>query len=220
VRRVFVETNWVVDYAAPSPFRVEDAIELLARARSSDVCLHLPAVCLVEAQPALWRRYEPRETADSVRQFLKWARLGNVMTAEEEDTVRTALDRFESQVRNERQALASVIDALRREPNVELFALCDAMLERTILLSTQGLSLQPFDLSILAAVLVRSGELLKEGESDLAFCELDKDLQPWDRAGQSKQPLADLYDSVHLWVYGDFALKWPEKPTDWPANRR
>jgi hypothetical protein len=220
VRHVFVETNWVVDYAAPSPFRVEGAIELLARARSGELYLHLPAVCLAEAQPALLRRYEPRETADSIRQFLKWARFGNAMTAAEEDTVRTALDRFESQVRNERQALNGTLNALRDEPNVETFALSDAMLERAVLLSTQGLGLQPFDLSILAAVLVRSGGLLNEGESDLAFCELDKDLQPWDRAGNSKQPLAALYESVRLWVYGDFARQWPEKPTDWATIRR
>jgi hypothetical protein len=142
------------------------------------------------------------------------------MTADEEDTVRTALDRFENQVRNERQLLASTLDALRKAPNVETFGLSDAMLERTIVLSTQGLSLQPFDLSILAAVLVRSGELLEEGEGDLAFCELDKDLQPWDRAGNSKQPLADLYDSVQLWVYGDFAMQSPERPMDWLPSQR
>ena len=90
------------------------------------------------------------------------------------------------------------------------------MLERAVDLSLQELNLLPFDLSILAAILVRSSELLQQGEGDLAFCELDKDLQPWDKEGNPKQRLLDLYDSVRLWVYSDFALQYPVKPAEWP----
>lgn len=35
-------------------------------------------------------------------------------------------------------------------------------------------------------------------------CETDADLQPWDKRGEVKQPLAAQYDAAHMWVYGDF----------------
>jgi hypothetical protein len=89
------------------------------------------------------------------------------------------------------------------------------MLERAVLLSTLGLALQPFDQAILAAVIVRAEELLSEGEVDFCFCETDADLQPWDKHGQAKRPLTDLYDAVSVWVYRDFNLLAPERPEDW-----
>src|SRR6516164_2067428 len=42
-----------------------------------------------------------------------------------------------------------------------------------------------FDQAVLAAILVRS-----EGAREFAFCELDADLQPWDKHGSRKEPLA------------------------------
>jgi len=61
------------------------------------------------------------------------------------------------------------------------------------------------------AVLVRAEQLRDPGGDDLVFCELDGDLQPWDKNGRSKQPLTELYDSARLWVYGDFAMESPVK---------
>jgi hypothetical protein len=37
-----------------------------------------------------------------------------------------------------------------------------------------------------------------EGADDLAFCELDSDLQPWDKNDRTKQPLMGLYDSAGM----------------------
>jgi len=74
------------------------------------------------------------------------------------------------------------------------------------------LDLKPFDQSILAAILVRAGELRNQGIDDISFCELDRDLQPWDKDGRRKEPLASLYDSAQVWVYGDFAMENPPRP--------
>ena len=74
-------------------------------------------------------------------------------------------------------------------------------MERSVLLSTQGLNLKSFDHSILAAVLVRADELWSQGEKDLLFCELDTDLQHW--VGTQKH-LEQLYDSAHLTVTNSF----------------
>jgi predicted nucleic acid-binding protein len=218
VRHVFVETNWVVDFAAPSPFRQPDALELLERARKGELQLHLPSICVAEAQSPLSRRYAARATGDAVRQFLKWASVGKAISPSDERAVREALDQFEGRISSERYSLADRLAALRQEPNLEIFALNDAMLERAIDLSLQELNLGPFDSSILAAILARSGDLVQKGESNLAFCELDKDLQPWDKDGNPKHPLTGLYDSVHVWVYSDFALQHPVKPAEWPRK--
>ena len=51
---------------------------------------------------------------------------------------------------------------------------------------------------------------------DLSFCEVDADLQPWDKNGNPKQPLTQLFDHAGVWVYGDFGLSSPERPADWP----
>jgi hypothetical protein len=50
MRHVFVETNWVFDYAAPGHHKVPEAVTLLERARTRQLQLHLPALCLTEAR--------------------------------------------------------------------------------------------------------------------------------------------------------------------------
>jgi hypothetical protein len=49
------------------------------------------------------------------------------------------------------------------------------------------LSLKPYDLAVLAAVIVKSEELQAEGHPWVGFCELDSDLQPWDKSGARKR---------------------------------
>jgi hypothetical protein len=78
------------------------------------------------------------------------------------------------------------------------------------------LALNPFDQTILASILVRAEQLVSDGATDLAFCELDSDLQPWDKRNNRKDELADLYDRARVWVYGDFLLETPAIPADWP----
>jgi len=41
----------------------------------------------------------------------------------------------------------------------------------------------------------------------IIFCELDSDLQPWDKSGARKLILSDLYDSSGVYVQGDFLLE-------------
>jgi len=113
---------------------------------------------------------------------------------------REVLDRFEQHIRAELRQLNDTLASLRNQSGLELFPLNEKMLERAVGLAGLDLSLQPFDQSILAAVLVRAEELRDAGETDLCFCETDADLQPWNKKGDSKQPLTDLYDSALVWV--------------------
>jgi hypothetical protein len=48
-----------------------------------------------------------------------------------------------------------------------------------------------------------------DGEEEFYFCELDGDLQPWDKKGAAKQPLTSLYDRARVWVYQDFSMNYP-----------
>lgn len=107
---------------------------------------------------------------------------------------------------------------MKTAQGVEIFNLSQQMLERCAALSCLKLHLQPFDQAILAAILVRAEQLLATGADDIALCELDSHLQPWDKDSNRKERLAGLYDRAGIWVYGDFLLQAPAKPEDWPRN--
>ncbi len=128
---------------------------------------------------------------------------------------RRVLDQFEALVKRDLDNLEARLDALKAEKGLDIFALSAEMLERSISLTTEKVDLKPYDNSILAAILARAHELLEEGENDLALCELDGDLQPWDKNGNTKPALARLYDEARVWVYGDFTMTTPEPAESW-----
>jgi predicted nucleic acid-binding protein len=217
VRHVFVETNWVVGYAAPEYRQLPEARRLFDRATAGELRLHLPSFCLTEARETIRRKYQPRGEADALRNYVAWARANGRTNDADADTVRRALDGFETKVRGELASLVSTLDSLRRRADaVDVFALDQATLERAIELGTSDMTLEPYDQAVLAAVLVRGTRLRERGESDVSFCELDGNLQPWDKLGNAKRPLTQLYDDAGVWVYGDFELESPERLVDWP----
>jgi hypothetical protein len=213
MRHVFVETNWVVDCCAPAHRRVLAALNLLNDANSGKIALHLPAPCLAEARAAIRTKFQPTE-ANRLREFLKWAKSEGHLENAHIDITRQVLDKFEQLVKQDLDNLEDKLKQLRAEKGLEVFPLTDPMLERSVSLATE-IELKPFDNSILSAILSRADELTKSGETDLAFCELDSDLQPWDKNGKSKPILTRLYDAARIWIYRDFTLTRPEQPSGW-----
>jgi predicted nucleic acid-binding protein len=212
VVHVFVETNWVVDYAAPSHRQNPAARGLLERARKGDLTLHLPALCLVEARRAIRSRFQPRGEADAIRKFVRWATSAGKLTIPERDTVMRTVDMFESRVRGELDNLNSTLESLRSEPGVEVFALNDNQLRLAVDLCL-AVDLDPFDQSVLAAVLGRAETIrTMNPRAEIASCELDGDLQPWDKQGRARTNLTELYDPRAIWVYGDFDMSAPVRP--------
>ena len=211
MKHVFVETNWVVDYGTPVHLRPHAASTLVQRAAAGELRLYISSVCLTEARHPIRKNFNPRLPANSVRNFLDWASAHDILSAEESQTARRVLDRYETTVLAELDRLDERIASLRSHPGIEVFPLSEEMLVRAVELSIQNLDLKPFDQAILAGVLVRARALRDLGADDIAFCELDGDLQPWDKNGRSKQPLSALYDAVGVWVYGDFAMENPPK---------
>ncbi|HLL01719.1 MAG TPA: hypothetical protein VK539_14110 [Myxococcaceae bacterium] len=215
MKHVFVETNWVVDVATPAHHRVPAALELLERAGRGELQLHLPSICLTEARRTIPTKFQPRHEADAIRKFLSLPRPDSITDAEAQ-TVRRVLGIYEQQVKRELRQLEETLQLFLKKPGLEVFPLNERMLKYEVELSPLDLGLQSFDHAVLASVLGRADELKAAGESDLAFCELDSHLQPWDKDGRAKQPLASLYDERWIWVYGNFALVDPERPPDWP----
>jgi hypothetical protein len=213
MKHVFVETNWVVDYCAPAHRRVLAAVKLLEEANSQEISLHLPAPCITEARAAIRTKFQPTE-ANRLREFLKWAKTGGHLDGEQVESTRHVLDQFERLVKQDLDNLEARLNQLKAEKGLEIFPLTEQMLERSVSLAVE-IELKPFDNSILAAILVRANELKNEGAGDLAFCELDGDLQPWDKNGNTKPVLTRLYDDARVWVYGDFTLTTPEPHADW-----
>jgi predicted nucleic acid-binding protein len=216
MRHVFVETNWVVACAAPAHHKTPAALELLNRAPSGELRRYLPVIGISEARRPILKRFQSRNEADLVRQFLLWARDNKLLDAKQEEATRRALDLMEGRIRADHELLDETLESLKTANGVETFNLSQRMLERCAALSQANLELQPFDQAILAAILVRAEELHAEGIDQMDFSELDSELQPWDKDSRPKQPLAGLYDRARVWVYGDFLLQSPEKLASWP----
>ncbi len=161
MRHVFIETNWVVAYAAPAHHKIPAALELFDRAASGEIKLHLPVICISEARRPIFERFQSRNEADRVRQFLLWARDSGMVNANEEEATRRVLDRMEGRVKADLEGLDEALNNLRAAKGVEIFNLSQKMLERCAELAHAKLDLQPFDQAILAATLVISASWIR-----------------------------------------------------------
>lgn len=218
-RAVLVETNWVVDIVAPAHLQSPQASQMLLRAQAGEFKLYIPAICLTEARETVPRRFAPRSRSEDLRKFVRWARDEGRVTVEDAKAAFRVFEQFDGLVANELTKVSERLDALLKHPSLIVFPLSEPMLERQVSLGAMDLSLKPYDLAVLAAITVKSEELRQEGHPWVGFCELDSDLQPWDRSGARKPILSDLYDSARIWVYGDFLLEEiDELPDGWIAS--
>jgi len=95
---VFVETNWVVAYAAPAHARVREAMALAQKAASGEIRLYVPSVCLSEARYPIRTKFHPRRPAETVRNYMAWAMAEGTVTPEEGSVTRRVVDRYETSV--------------------------------------------------------------------------------------------------------------------------
>lgn len=218
---VFVETNFVVDWAAPAHLRVPDAVALVERAERGEIVLHLPAVCLHEARPVLRSaRFQPRNDTDPIRAFLHDAGTQAGVDDAQRGAVFRVLDAYEVYMRRALGEVPDLIESLRRRDGIDVFRADDEILERCVDLMTQvDGNLKPFDLAVLGSVLVRAERIRASGDGGpISFCERDADLQPWDRDGNARRWLQQLYDRAQVWVFEDFTMTTPAKSSGWPPG--
>lgn len=215
MQHVFVETNWLVGYAAPAHQKIYAAVQLLQRVSRGEVQLYIPSICLAECRRPIQEKFQVRSEADRVRRFLLWAKEMKIVDATVDETVRKALDQMEGLVKRDLSQLDELLAGLDKEHGVEIFNMTEEMLVRSVQLSHLGL--KPFDQAILASILVKAEALIKNGIECFSFCEADSDLQPWDKLGAPKEPLRSIYNQAAIWVYQDFLLQEPQMPSTWPA---
>ncbi|MFO5473694.1 MAG: hypothetical protein ACLBM2_07270 [Dolichospermum sp.] len=195
---VFVETNWVVDIVAPAHLQSQQASQLLSLAEAGEFELYLPAICLTEARETIPRRFTPRSRSEDLRKFVQWAKRQGKMTTEDANAAFRVFDKFDGLVANELTKVPERLIELAEHPNLNVFPLSESMLERQVYIGAMDTSLKPYDLAVLAAILVRAEDLQQQGHSWVGFCELDSDLQPWDKNGVLKPILNDLYKVSNL----------------------
>ena len=189
---VFVETNWVVDIVAPAHLQSPQAAQLLSLAETGEFELHLPAICLTEARETIPRRFTPRTDSEDLRKFVKWAKKEGKLTIEDANAAFRVFDKFDGLVTNELRKVPERLRELAQHPHLNVFPLSESMLERQVSIGAMDTSLKPYDMAVLAAILVRAEDLQQQEHSWVGFCELDSDLQPWDKNGALKPILSDL----------------------------
>lgn len=204
---VFVETNWVVDIVAPAHLQSQQISQLLSLAEAGEFELYLPAICLTEARETIPRRFTPRSRSEDLRKFVQWAKRQGKMTTEDANAAFRVFNQFDGLVANELTKVPERLIELAEHPNLNVFPLSESMLERQVYIGAMDTSLKPYDMAVLAAILVRAEDLQQQGYSWVGFCELDSDLQPWDKNGVLKPILSDLYKASRIWVYRDFLVE-------------
>jgi predicted nucleic acid-binding protein len=160
VQHVFVETNWLVGYAAPAHQKTYAAVRLLQKANRGETQLYIPSICLAECRRPIREKFQVRSEADRVRRFLLWAKEMKIVDAIVDETVRKTLDQMEGLVKRDLGQLDELLAGLDKERGVEIFNMNEEMVLRSVQLSY--LALQPFDQAILASILVKAETLKKK----------------------------------------------------------
>jgi hypothetical protein len=205
MKHVFVETNWVFDLCAPAHRAAPEAQGLAHRAAQGELVVHVPSAALREGGNAIRQKCQPTASKE-LREFRRWAVAEgkvNTTTAAEADVF---LDAYIATVKTGMLALDARIDAIRTQTGIDVFALDDRMLDRALRLRTEVATLKPFDEAILAAVLVKAGDLKATGATDLWFCDLDGDLVPVDKKGNPRKELVASYAAAGITVRQDFRV--------------
>jgi hypothetical protein len=207
---LFVETNWLHDYAAPAHHKAAEAVTLLERAKRGEFTLHIPNVSFAEARQSIQTKCQPVD-GPGIHRYIRWAHKNGDLNDEQASEAHQLAERYVQSIHNELSAVPSILNGLATLSCVEMFALDDEMLDLANQLALTKVAQKPFDHAILAGILVSSLRLWNRGERTISFAEIDSDLQPWGPKGAPKDDLRKLYDDAHVWVYGDFTLQFPPR---------
>ena len=213
MHHVFVETNWLHDYAAPAHHKVPEAVTLLERAQRGEFTLHIPNVSFAEARQSIQLKCQPAD-GPGIHRYIRWAHKNSELNDEQARAAHQLAERYVQDINKELSAVPSILSGVASLPCVKVFAFDDEMLDLANQLALTKVAQKPFDHAILAGILVSSARLWNHGERGISFAELDSDLQPWGPKGAPKDDLRKLYDDAHVWVYGDFTLQFPPRRTD------
>ena len=165
MKHVFVETNWVFQYCAPAHRSTPESHRLVDRAARGDLKLHIPAVSLREGYDSILRKCQPTALKE-IQEFRRWAKANQKISDATAKEGEKFIEAYRNCVNAELNTLRSRIGGIDKLHGVEVFALDDRMLDRTIQLRAEVTTLNPFDEAILAAILVKAGDLRDHGETE------------------------------------------------------
>lgn len=210
MRHVFVETNWIYDYAAPAHHKVPASVTLLERAQRGEFRLHIPNASFAEARQSIQLKCQPVDKP-GIHRYIQWAHKNGELDEAQAREAHDLAEKYVQSISRELSAVPSILKAVAALPCVTMFAFDDEMLDLANQLALTKVAQKPFDHAILAGVLTSSSRLWNQGERGISFAEMDSDLQPWGKKGVPKDDLRKLYDDAHIWVYGDFTLEFPPR---------
>jgi hypothetical protein len=176
VKRVFVETNFLVGMARPLQ---EERASRLAHRSGRDVTLYVPWCSVTEARRTLLRVIDDDLGFDQT--MLKFA-VRALLPIGDHPAIAT-IDAFAKRAREARRVAKAgadaAIDALVR--TMEIIPPSPDVVGETLRIWAVK-NLPPFDEMVLGAVLAKAAELHRNGERELFFCNLNKnDFSPHDR---------------------------------------
>lgn len=196
MKQVFVETNFLVGAARPSP---DDTAERLLGRVGHDVTLWVPWCAVTEARRTLQRGVIDDDLGFE-QAMLKFAVRERLPSHDPE--AHAMLQRFAKRARDARREAKGTTDARLDQVVARLKVIppSPAVVGETLRI-WQAKLLPPFDEMILGAVIAKAAELHRAGERELFFCNLNKsDFSPRDRGGSgvTKPNLEAEYARVGL----------------------
>ena len=100
MRHVFVETNWLHDYAAPAHHKVPEAVRLLERAQQGEFIVHIPNASFAEARQSIQSKCQPVD-GPGIHRYIRWAqRSGELDEAQTTEAHRLA-DKYVQSINRE-----------------------------------------------------------------------------------------------------------------------
>lgn len=120
---VFVETNWVVDICAPSHHRTPNAANLLEKAKSGLLTIHVPGLCLSEGRNVIRKKFQPRYQLTPIRKYIRWAKDDGRIDDLTAKTVRDLLEQYEHFIGSELGGLEATVGRLTETHGVRVFPL-------------------------------------------------------------------------------------------------
>src|SRR6266481_6130254 len=113
MRHVFVETNWLHDYAAPAHHKVPEAVRLLERAQQGEFIVHIPNVSFAEARQSIQSKCQPVD-GPGIHRYIRWAqRSGELDEAQTTEAYRLA-DKYVQSINSELSAVPSITRGTRQ----------------------------------------------------------------------------------------------------------
>src|SRR6266700_1030825 len=128
MQHVFVETNWLHDYAAPAHHKVPEAVTLLERAQRGEFVLHIPNASFAEARQSIQTKCQPID-GPGIHRYIRWAAKKGELTEDQARESHQLAEKYVESISRDLSAVPAILKELAGLSCVRVFALDDEMLE-------------------------------------------------------------------------------------------